>query len=375
MDKNSNFFPAGVALGAAFIKRHQERLELKEKILSNQQVVLMGPRHYGKTSLVEKVLEDIATPYCFMDLLAADSIEYVQQQMLGKVGKLVFNLLHKTKKATEVILSIFKSMKPEISLGLMGQQLKLELSSTATQDITELLMKLDEVAVHANKRAVIFIDEFQQISQLENYHTLEAAIRHAVERSKNISYVFSGSNRQLLIQMFGEQGRPLYRLCHLMSIDRMEESVYKEHLEILAKEKWKKTLSQESFSSIIKLTERHPFYFNMLCQLIWSQFDYPDEEMIESLWENYVRTQRHIISHDIMQLSINQRRVVSALAANPICEPFSSNFVIPLKLSTSSVQQAIEVLLKKDVIFVDEEGYYRVLEPAVSYYLTKIVWG
>lgn len=81
-------------------------------------------------------------------------------------------------------------MNPEISVGAFGQRLSFHLSNNPLQDITELLLKLDETAHHFKKRVVIFIDEFQQISQLKNYHSIEASIRHAVERSRNVAYVF-----------------------------------------------------------------------------------------------------------------------------------------------------------------------------------------
>ena len=61
----------------------------------------------------------------------------------------------------------------------------------------------------------------------KNYHSIEASIRHAVERSENISYVFSGSNRHLLKQMFGGQGRPLYRLCQTSRGIGLETAIHR----------------------------------------------------------------------------------------------------------------------------------------------------
>ena len=96
-------------------------------------------------------------------------------------------------KAKEKLINIFKKMKHEISMSAFGQKLSLTLSGNPLQDITELLLKLDETAKHFKKRAVIFIDEFQQISQLKNYHSLEASIRHAVERGKILLMFFQGA--------------------------------------------------------------------------------------------------------------------------------------------------------------------------------------
>jgi AAA+ ATPase superfamily predicted ATPase len=368
------YFPEGIALGDAFINREAERKWLCNRIKSNKHSVLMAPRRYGKTSLVMKVAGEMKMPYCSIDLLAAYNEEYVRDQILNKVSRLVFELMPRLKKAKEVLIHIFKRMKPEISIGVFGQHLSLNLSNSPLQDISELLLRLDETAKYFKKKAIIFIDEFQQISQLKNYHSIEASIRHAVERSQNITYVFSGSNRQLLKQMFGDQGRPLYRLCQTINIERMKEEIYIEHLTKLSLIKWKKSISQECLRQIILSTELHPFYMNVLCQLLWEDNTLPTIEKICEVWHDYVKAQKHIISHDIMELSSNQRKILNALATKPVKEIQSAEFTSSLKISVSSAQQALEVLLAKDLVYSDENGIYRVLDPAMRYYLDIILW-
>lgn len=367
-------FPEGVAQGEAFVNREAERNFLINRIKNKKHTVLLAPRRYGKTSLVLKVAGEMAIPHCAIDLLAAYSEEYVRDQIMDKVGRLVFSLLPRPKQAVENLINIFKQMSPEISIGAFGQKLSLSLSNNPFKDITDLLLRLDETAVHFKKSAVIFLDEFQQISQLKNYHSIEASIRHAAERSKNIAYVFSGSNRQLLQQMFGDAGRPLYRLCQMLSIERMHPGVYRQHLCDLAKARWKKPLVDDMLEKIFQLTELHPFYMNVLCQLLWKQNTIPAKDTADRLWDHYVQTQRQIISHDIMQLSINQRRLITALAHAPVKEIQAIGFITQLKISASSTQQALEVLLEKDLVYRDENAFYRVLDPAMRYYLDVVLW-
>src|SRR3990167_5715332 len=368
------YFPEGIALGDAFINRNDERKTLISRIKSTKHTVLMAPRRYGKTSLVIKVANEMNIPYCSMDFLAAYSEGYVRDQILDKVGHLVLELLPKVKKAKDKVISIFKQMKPEISIGAFGQKLKLDLSNRPLNDITDTLLKLDETARHFKKRAAIFFDEFQQISKLKNYHSIEASIRHAVERSTNISYVFSGSNRRLLSQMFGDQGRPLYRLCQIITIERIDKQHYVRRLQKLAKLKWKKELCADVIEQIFYQTEMHPYYINILCQLLW-EYDYiATIDVVDSTWCNYVKTQRQLISSDTMELSINQRKVISVLAKTPSKEIQSADFISPLKISASSAQQAADVLIRKDLVYQNSEGLYCVLDPAMRFYLDVVLW-
>ena len=368
------YFPEGVALGDSFINRVEERKAFVNRIKANKHTVLIGPRRYGKTSLVIKVAKEVDVPYCSIDLLAAYSAEYVREQIANKVGKLVIELMPSVDKAKKTLVDIFKKMKPELTLSAFGQRLSLNLSNSPLQDITDLLLKLDETAKHFKKRAVVFIDEFQQISQLKNYQSIEAAIRHAVERSENIAYVFSGSHRRLLQQMFGDQGRPLYRLCQTITIERMEKEVYANHLQSLSKKQWKKMLAEDVIERIFIHTELHPYYMNVLCQLLWESDKCPSVDYIDETWHKYVKAQRQIISHDIFSLSPNQRKVISVLAKLPTKEIQSSEFTAPIKISASSAQQALDVLLAKDLVYREVDKTYRVLDPAMRYYLDVILW-
>jgi hypothetical protein len=373
--ETTRYFPEGIALGSAFVNREEERQTLASRIKSHKHSVLIAPRRYGKTSLVMKVAEELDVCHCTIDLLAAYNQEYVRDQILDKVSRLVFELLPPIKKATETLLNIFNQMKPEISIGAFGQRLSLRLSTSPLQDITGLLLKLDETAKHFKKRAVIFIDEFQQISQLKNFYSIEASIRHAVERSQNISYVFSGSNRHLLHQMFGDQGRPLYRLCKIIPIERMSEEVYVPHLQKVAKLRWNKIIDDDAVHRILHHTELHPFYVNVLCQMAWEENHPPSVKAIDSIWHEYVKSQRHIISHDLTTLSLNQRRIITALAHTPIKEIQSIDFITTIKVSASSVQQSVDALQHKDLVYRRADGYYAVLDPAMRYYLDVILWG
>lgn len=369
-----NYFPEGIAIGDAFINRIDERSALIKRIKSNKHTILMAPRRYGKTSLVTQVACEMKIDSCTIDLLAAYSIEYVRDQIIDRVGKLAVALLpNKMAKTKEKVMQIFKKMKPELTLGAFGQKLSLHLTGSPLQDMTDALLRLDETAKHFKKHVVIFLDEFQQISQLKNYHSIEASIRHAVERSENCAYVFSGSNRRLLQQMFGDSGRPLYRLCQVVNIDRMKKETYVDHLRHVAKIKWKKIIPAETLERIFYHTELHPFYVNALCQLLWGEDKIVTPEEVDRVWHAYVKTQRQIISNDVVSLSANQRKILTALAKTPAKEIQSVHFAGPLKISPSSAQQSIDILLKKDLVYLHND-YYCVLDPAMKYYLDIILW-
>ncbi len=362
----SKYFPAGIAGDLAFINRFEERESLRKGIIANQHTILMAPRRYGKTSLLTQVASEVGYPFCSMDLLSIHDEESVSDIFLDKVGRLVVELMPPLQQAKEKLLNIFKSMSPELTLSAMGQKLSLKMPKGGN-NISNLFLKLDEVAVAFEKRAIVFIDEMQQIGFLENGHSIEALIRHAVERSKNITYCFSGSSRHLLKKMFGDSARPLYRLCSMMEIGRIDEAHYSPHLKNLSKQRWGQEMAEAVFEKIMAVTEVHPFYINVLCQNLWLEDKIPGVEQVEAIWDRYVKGNRGIIVDDIIGLTLNQKRVLAALAESPIKEVYSGETMMAFKLTPASVKRVIESLLEKDLIYI-KEGAYCVLDPAVRYY-------
>jgi uncharacterized protein len=135
-----------------------------------------------------------------------------------------------------------------------------------------------------------------------------------------------------------------------------------------------KNIPIEAIEHIFENTELNPFYMNILCQNVWRENQMPLVEKIDAIWHDYVKTQRNIISHDVMELSANQRKIIIALSKYPTNEIQSTEFTVPLKISSSSAQQSIEVLIRKDLIYQTDDGFYRILDPAMKYYINAILW-
>lgn len=282
-------------------------------------------------------------------------------------------IIPKVKKSKEKILSYFSNMNPVIELSAFGQKLKLTPhEKTPEESIIKLLLALDRAAGELTKKVIFVMDEFQQIANLEDAHSLEASIRHAVERSKNVFYVFSGSNRTLLEAMFKNKERPLYHLCDELKINRIDHVSYTRFIEKAAKNNWGKSIGKESINEILSLTECHPYYLNRLCRMLWDSKYPPSPDQILKTWQEYVETQKlDWVSETISRMSVNQRLILAALAKEPEKEPTGKNFATKLEMSPSSIVRTIATLKKKDFIFISEEGFYKVLNPVIQSYLSS----
>jgi AAA+ ATPase superfamily predicted ATPase len=364
-----NLFPSGIAEGEAFCNRTVERKRLAEYTQDLTHAVIVAPRRYGKSSLIRAVVTENDLLYSWTDFLTVSSKKEVELKIGKAVAELLYTLAPDLKKLQLNFQKFFKSVNPDMVIQALGASLTLHPNFEKNIEIDEALMGLDQYAQELGKKAVVVFDEFQEISMLKEHKVIEALIRHAVERSRAITYIFSGSNRHLLVSMFGSSDRPLYRLCQTLTIERIAAKEYEKFLKKVVPISWKEKLSTEAFSTIMQLTERHPYYVNGLCRMLWRLPATPTTDDVTATWTEYVNTNRKSISSDISGLSLNQKRIISALAHTPTAAVFSKEFSNQTDLSTSSVKQVLEALTAKDIVYKDEEGLYKLLDPALRHFI------
>ena len=361
-------FPAGIATGASFCNRTAEREQLMECLKNNEHIVLISPRRYGKTSLISQVIFDTAIPAVSIDFLLAPDAEYIKEAILKGVAELCSILLSKVASLKERIFAVLADFNPKLTLSAMGQKLELSSRSISPSTITEALLALETAAKEAKAHIVFVMDEFQQIATLHDNHTIEASIRHAVERSRYVTYFFSGSNRHLLEQMFNDKTRPLYHLCDLIKLERISGCELGKFIGASATKRWSGGLTNEAIEAIIYLTRCHTFYINSLCRLLWKKKSVPTAAEVKAFWHDYVYKQQWIVN-DLAGLTPNQRKIVAALAQKPVAEIYGPYIRKETGLVPSSIGKTVKSLEKMDMIYKDADGKYKVLDPATLYFL------
>lgn len=360
-------FPLGVARGEAFCNRVEERKHLVANIRTCTHSLIVSPRRYGKTSLVEYVLRNNNWPYAITDFLLASDSNAVENIILECVGRLSAQILPLHKRAMEKALKFMSSFRPRLIVNAEGPKLELLPDKTPKQSIKNALMALDSLVGSEKKQCVIVMDEFQQIATIKGNLTLEASIRHAVERSENVSYIFSGSQRNLLLEMFDFNERPLYRLCDQVKLDRISDQDYILFIKKAFAKQWKKTISDEVILMILELTHRHSYYVNFLCSKLIMEDVAPTLPRVKAIWDVVVEEDWPRIVHELSPLSPNQRAVLLSIAKQATLQPSSKEFLSTVRLSAASAMQAFDVLRAKDLIYQDAAGFFRVLNPVVEY--------
>lgn len=388
-----DYFPAKLAKAPRFCNRVQERELLINSINLGRHTVLVSPRRYGKSSLVHQVVEDMQIPCASIDLFLANDGKAITKRILSGISSAISQIIPLSQKALTLAQSFFSHFKVVMEVGGFGLQMSHETDGfDPVEQIFDSLKSLAKLAESQKKKVLLFFDEFQDISNAENSKSIQGAIRHIAQDTSSVVFVFSGSNRHLLLELFDDNNKPLYMLCDKIILDRMSSEDYRPYIQNAAVAKWGKSIDDLVFNRILTLTELHPFYVNLLCNELWKNPVMSDKndkshggilsgDDVTKAWVAcYEIEERRLIS-ELEKITPNQQDVLKAVARSSVKEPTSHQFLSEVGLSLSSVRAGIKALLEKDLIYqvkkedvnipILKKGLYRVLDPLLAYALRK----
>ena len=367
-----DYFPLGVAVDLAFCNREEETRLLIENIKNGKHTLLMATRRYGKSSLALHTLRLSGLPYVEIDFYMARSEKVIEGYILHGVIEAIGKALGPAEKLIASVKKYVKNLKPKLDLSLPALQLELttDVSSDPATNIKEALLLLEHLLAEKGKQVVLLMDEFQNVGAIAKGFGIEAAIRHAAQKTKYLTLIFSGSNRKLLKAMFEDENRPLYKLCWKIMLKRIQAQHYQKHIQKVSKLVWKKTLPDEVLETIITLTERHPYYLNKLCDRLLAYYEKSPPSVTEVLksWGAILTEDQSDAIKEISQLSIGQKKVLLQIAKGGT-HVSSKEQMFAMQMTSGSIFTAITGLEEKDIL--EKEGQYKIINPIVKHYVLK----
>jgi hypothetical protein len=330
----------------------------------------MSPRRYGKTSLVKFAASESGILFGEADLFVAVDAHRIAQQILSAIKGIISEVRAPVEHVLEILRQFFLKNNAQWTVGTQGVNIALipRNDNDPASIILEALQALDNLLVNKNSRAVLFLDEMQEIGEIAEGKGIEGALRNIAQQTRNLSFVFSGSNRHLLSKMFYDKARPLFKLCDRIILERIDEPHYKQHINKFADKAWKSILDKEVFDLIFALTERHPFYINGLCRRIFehNRSHPPSLEEIHTYWTSIVREERQEMARELSVLSFGQRKILVAVASGRNRELTGKEFLKHVNMSGSSVIEALKGLEQGDYLERKEDGVLYFIDPLIA---------
>lgn len=368
-------FPLGKAYGTAFCNRKVETAELLGHFENQKHVLLIAPRRYGKSSLAERAISKSQLPSETINFHLTTSQKDIAELITNKITKLISQAIGPVETLIPKFKKLLKNLHPKISF--MGETATLELvpgdDSNYALMISEAILLLDQLLFEKNKQAVLFLDEFQEITKVKGNEAIEGGIRTAAQETKSLSFIFSGSIRSLLLQMFEDEHRPLYKLCRKIHLRRISAADYIKHIQKIAKKTWKEALPEAVMNKVLDCSNRHPYYTNYLCDTLWQQNPnkLPSIKSVETAWQQVVSEEWSDAVHEISELPMTQRRLMRFIGQKGGEQVTSREATMALEMAGSSIMSSLVSLVEKDYVERSEQGRYVIINPLLKTVITE----
>ena len=372
------FFITGIIPEPYFCDREKETQQLVRIIENKAHILLTSARRMGKTQLIYHVYEQPAIKSAFytfyVDIFPTTSLH---EMVLFLSKEIYSNLVPKGKKALKFFLSTIKSLTGSLgydpATGTPSFDVKLGDINNPELTLQEIFNYLEK----ADKPCIFAIDEFQQITNYPEKN-VEALLRTYIQRMSNCLFIFAGSNRHILENMFNSTARPFYNSTEQFHLERIPKEIYTSFA-IQQIINAGRAITADAASLAYDLFEGHTYYVHHILHNAFANSNPQktmDEEDIRNAMEELLDARERSFSNIMNKLNYKQKETLIAIAKEGKANGVTSvAFVKKHALkSASSVQYAISTLLEDQLLTYEDNGrskIYSVADRFLGYWIRK----
>ena len=270
--------------GDFFTDRVEETAVLLQKLDSENHIVLISPRRFGKSSLVQKVLSQVDRPQIRIDLQYVMSVDDLAAQLLKAIFKIY--PMEKVRHA----MTHFR-IAPTLSMNAVTGAMEVSFQPTANASVLlEDAMAVLEKVTTAENRFIVVLDEFQEVVKIQK--GLDRQLRSLMQRQHNLNYILLGSQESMMEAIFEKKTSPFY------------------HLQVWEMTRWQVTHDGIVEKAVVALVEMH-------------DLDY------ERLWQNMNRTDRYTLKLlALSQMPMQNRSQASSTSYSSLLRLIKAGYVV-----------------------------------------------
>ena len=364
-----------VVFGEEFTNREEETLELIKQFIALNNVSIISPRRWGKSSLVnfatkKLLIERDDYRVVYLDMFNIKSEEDFYKEYTEKILNATYSGFDTFIKKSG---SFFKKLIPklsfspipesEISVGLDWKEVNLNPS--------EILDLPQKIAISEGIKIVVCIDEFQNLQIFEKPLAFQKKMRAHWQHHANVSYCLYGSKENMMKEIFNDNSYPFYRFATILNLKKIKAEKWEGFIKQRFMETDKK-INDDAISEILQFSNLQPFYVQQLAQTSWlfSEFTCTINE-VNAAKQNILDQYHSHFVLEMERLVNSQVNLLKAICTGITAFGNAENIKKFDLKSTPNINRAKQALIEKQIIR-NVEGKLEFLDAVFEIWLGKV---
>jgi AAA+ ATPase superfamily predicted ATPase len=348
---------SGIVEAPAFCNRQKEQNEIKQYIENSQNILLYSHRRYGKSSLILTIfkgLKNIAPVY--IDLYGTTRAEEFIASFLKGVSAVESQMNRLMNMIREGIRSIGVNFSVDPASGMPTASPVFNRAAEG-RTIDELFLFIETLS--KKKKMVVAFDEFQEIASYGG-DAFEKNLRRSIQTHDRVSYIFSGSQRHLLTDMFNDRKRAFYMAATSFPLGRIKTADYKSWITGLYRNAGRK-IGDKFIEDVVERCENHPMYVQEFFFNIWLD-ETVSFEKLDRIERSVVEKRVPEYSYAWDSLTLNQKRALKLIAGTAGKSIFAAENLDRFGFRTASqVTAALKKIEKMGIL--DKNKVWKIHDP------------
>jgi hypothetical protein len=337
-----------------FCDRERELDTLQALMLNGQNAILIAPRRFGKTSLLNLVVERVRAAggrTGRVNLMRCSTEQEIAEELMrgvlhGPAGWLRGNLAALTQKFRGFrIAPTFNIENGEVkSIQIAGAS-----ATTNWRDVIADAIRLLKDLGDERHPVSLIIDEYQR--GVEISESLPSMTKALIDDLPAVSLVLAGSKRHLMEQISIDPERsPLYNIGQKIYLPQIPRADFVEYLVQRALESGK-TLTPEEAGRIFEIANGVPNDVQLLAFFSWEAADRViDAAAVNAATTQAVDSQKEEFRNIFEHLSRSQQRLIKLIARGGVVNVGGSQTINALGVSHTGAAKAGEYLQRQELI-------------------------
>ncbi len=323
---------------------------LKQKLDSENHIVLISPRRFGKSSLVQKVLSEQNRPFIRIDLQYVMNVQDFSAQILKAIFKI------RPYEKIKHLMSHFRIIPTLSTNALTGaMDVSFQAASSNTSAMFEDAMTLLQNITSESNRLIVVFDEFQEICSIQK--GFDKQLRSIMQQQKGLNYILLGSQESMMEEIFEKKKSAFYHFGQLM---RLKKIPYDDFYQYISTRLPIGNTKEDVVTQILQFTQCHPYYTQQLSSQVWELMTY--QKIFENIIEQAI-TQLlsiHDLDYERLWLNLNRtdRNIMLQISkhSNPM-----QNRNLPTSTTFSAIKRLLQsgILIKNETYEIEDPFFHR----------------